>query len=276
MNLAESVMQKAVDGMISWQEETKIAEQAGVTITEVDEAALKMDIMPGRYSRNLPALTVQEQYILFQSRVGVVGCGGLGGYIIEELARIGIGEIRAIDYDVFEEHNLNRQLLSQPALIGHSKARAAVERVKYINPAVSVEALTSKLDAANGIKLLEGCDVVVDALDNVSSRKVLAQTCKNLNVPMVHGAIGSWYGQVTTQFPGENTVELLYANASDESLTKPGMMVFMPATVASLEVAEVVKILLGKKSLLRNKIMFVNLLDMEMEVMELSPADKDQ
>lgn len=270
MNLAESVMQKAVNGMISWQAEMEIVEQAGVTVSEVDEAALNADIMPGRYSRNLPALTVKEQYLLFKSRVGVIGCGGLGGYIIEELARIGIGAIKAIDFDIFEEHNLNRQLLSRPELIGFSKARAAIKRVAMINPAVKVDISTSKLDAANGSVLLKGCDVAVDALDNVSSRKVLAQTCKNLNIPMVHGAIGGWYGQVATQFPGENTVEMLYANTNDDSMTKPGMMVFMPATVASLEVAEVVKILLGKKSLLRNKIMFVNLLDMEIEVMELS------
>jgi molybdopterin/thiamine biosynthesis adenylyltransferase len=139
MNLLESVLQKAVNGMISWQAELEIAEYAAVPVREVDEAALKSDIMPGRYRRNLPALSVKDQYRLFKSRVGVVGCGGLGGYIIEELARIGIGEIKAIDYDVFEEHNLNRQLLSRPELIGSSKAMAAVERVNSINPDVLVK-----------------------------------------------------------------------------------------------------------------------------------------
>lgn len=270
MFLTDRVRQKAINGMISWPAELEVAKEAAVTIREVDEAALQASVMPERYSRNLPALTVQEQYLLFKSRVGVVGCGGLGGYAIEELARMGIGTIKAIDFDVFEEHNLNRQLLSQPELIGCSKAQAAIERVALINPAVRADIAAIKLDAANGSVLLEGCNVVVDALDNISSRKVLAHTCQKLNIPMVHGAIGGWYGQVATQFPGENTVEMLYANANDESMTKPGMIVFLPAVVASLQVAEVVKIILNKGTLLRNKIMFINLLDMEMEVMELS------
>lgn len=146
MSLAEYIFEKAANGLLSWSAELEAAEQFRVTIREVDEAALKADIMPGRYSRNLPALSVQEQYRLFQSQVAVVGCGGLGGYIIEELSRIGVGIIKAIDYDVFEEHNLNRQLLSQPSLIGHSKARAAAERVNTVNPAVIVNACTEKLE----------------------------------------------------------------------------------------------------------------------------------
>lgn len=270
MSLTEYVLKKANHGMLSWSSELGIAEQAGVTLREVDEAALKADIMPARYNRQLPDISVKEQYILFQSRVGVVGCGGLGGYVIEEVARLGIGAIKAIDYDVFEDHNLNRQLFSQPSLIGQSKALAAAARVNTINPAVMVEAAADKLDAANGAVLLEGCNVVVDALDNISSRKVLAQTCNQLKVPLVHGAIGGWYGQVATQFPGENTIDLLYEGATDESMVRSGMMVFAPAVTASLQVAEVIKILLGKGTLLRHKVMFANLLDMEIEVMKLS------
>lgn len=270
MALSEYVLKKASDGMLSWPSQLEIAEQAGVTLREVDEAALKQQILPARYKRNLPDLSVQEQYILFKSRVGVVGCGGLGGYVIEELARLGVGAITAVDYDVFEEHNLNRQLLSQTALIGQSKAMAAVQRVQAVNPAVVVDSYVERLDEANSPVLLKGCQVVVDALDNISTRKVLSRACSQFRVPLVHGAIGGWYGQVTTQFPGDNTVDLLYERVTDASLTQSGMLVFAPAVIASLQVAEVIKILLGKGRLLRRKIMFINLLDMEVEVMELS------
>ncbi|HEX3010980.1 MAG TPA: HesA/MoeB/ThiF family protein [Syntrophomonadaceae bacterium] len=275
MTISKYVLEKANNGILSWPSELEITEQTGVTIREVDEAALAHNIMPGRYSRNLPALSVGDQYRLFQSRVGIVGCGGLGGYIIEELARIGIGEITAIDYDVFEEHNLNRQLLSQPLLLGQSKARAAAERVRTINPAVKINALTEKLESGNGAALLAGCQAVADALDNISTRKILAKICDKLNVPLIHGAIGGWYGQVTTQYPGGNAIDLLYGHTNDESLVKSGMMVFAPAATASFQTAEIVKVLLNKGQPLRNRIMFINLLEMETEVMELSPAGQD-
>jgi molybdopterin/thiamine biosynthesis adenylyltransferase len=275
MNLAEHVKAKASAGLLAWQSELEIARQEGVTIRDVDEAALKADIMPGRYSRNLPALSGREQYRLFQSQVGVVGCGGLGGYIIEELARIGIGAIKAVDYDVFEEHNLNRQLLSRPELIGCGKARAAVERVNAINPAVKITAVNEKLDAANGTILLKDCQVVADALDNILTRKILANVCKQLNVPLVHGAIVGWYGQVAAQYPGSNTIDLLYGEARDENLVKSGMMVFAPAVTASFQVAEIVKILLGKGQPLKDKVMFINLLEMETEVMKLPSEESD-
>ena len=83
--------------------------------------------MEARYARNIPALSATECEILRQKRVLVVGCGGLGGHVIDQLARIGVGSIRAVDGDVFEETNLNRQLLSSVPLLGVNKAKAAAD-----------------------------------------------------------------------------------------------------------------------------------------------------
>ncbi len=120
-----------------------------------------------RYLRNHDAISEAEQAILAQKRVLVVGCGGLGGYVIECLARIGVGYLRVVDGDVFDETNLNRQLLSSNMNLGRPKTLAAQQRVMAVNPLVEVEAFQSLLTAENAVQLLEGCDVAVDALDNV-------------------------------------------------------------------------------------------------------------
>ena len=134
--------------------------------------------MEPRYARNIPALTEEECALLRQKRVLVVGCGGLGGHIIDQLARIGVGFLRVVDGDVFESSNLNRQLLSEAALLGVSKAKAAAGHIARVNPDVMVEAVWEFLTESNAAALLAGCDVVMDALDNIQSRKILAAACE--------------------------------------------------------------------------------------------------
>ena len=189
--------------LLSWSSQVGAAAQFGLSVAEVEQAALQAGILLARYQRNRRTISIENQLALFRSRVAVLGCGGLGGYVVEQLARLGVGSIIAVDPDVFEEHNLNRQLLSSIAWLGKSKAQAAFERVSEINPAVTVIAKEVAYTAENGHELLQGAQVVVDALDSIPTRIALGQTCLELNVPLVHGAIAGWYGQVTTQFPGE-------------------------------------------------------------------------
>ena len=97
--------------------------------------------MDPRYARNVPALSEAECELLRRKRVLVVGCGGLGGHLIDMLARIGIGSLRVVDGDAFEPSNLNRQLLSEVSLLGVGKAQTAAERVRRVNPNVAVHAV---------------------------------------------------------------------------------------------------------------------------------------
>ncbi len=266
---------KSRDGRLSWSDQVKLAQVTGLTLRAVEDKALAQGILPLRYQRNLNAISVAEQYRLFNAQVAVVGCGGLGGYVLEELARIGVGGITAWDYDYFEEHNLNRQLLAQMDSLGHSKTEVAAQRVKAINPAVDFISLPGKFDNTGGsAEYLAGKQVVVDALDNIPTRLMLAQLCRELNIPLVHGAVGGWYGQVSTQYPEDNTVEQLYERFGNHTRGEVdrGILSFVPALVASLQVAEVIKILLGRGDLLRGKVMMINLLDMEMETLELPSA----
>jgi molybdopterin/thiamine biosynthesis adenylyltransferase len=263
--------QKVKEKWLSWSDQFELAAETHLSVHKVEEMALAKGIVPARYQRNINAISAGEQHSLAEARVAVIGCGGLGGYIIEELARIGVGSITAWDYDNFEEHNLNRQLYSEIDGIGQSKVKAAARRIGIINPAVQFNAHFCKFDNQNGKEYLRGIQVVVDALDNIPTRLMLANVCRDLNIPLVHGALGGWYGQVTTQFPGEDTLEQIYGHLDNPRGIEidHGLLSFIPATVASLQVAEVVKILLGRGNLLRRKLMFINLLDMDIEIMEL-------
>ena len=125
---------------------------------------------PSRYDRNHEALSIDEQHRLAAAHVGVFGCGGLGGLVIESLARIGVGYMRVVDGDVFEQSNLNRQLLSSEAALGKKKALVAAERIRAINSEVQVEPIAEFLDEENAASMLGGLDCAVDCLDNPEAR----------------------------------------------------------------------------------------------------------
>ena len=264
MEELNTFLKEYVEGdLIPWTAQVAAAERFGLTLAQVEMAILSLELLPARYQRNRQAISVEQQLTLFQSRVAVIGCGGLGGYVIEELARLGVGTIVAIDPDVFEEHNLNRQLLSSPATLGRAKVEAAAARVAEINPAITLVPIKTAYAPENGNELLHGTQVIVDALDSVQTRLDLAKTCTELDIPMVHGAIGGWYGQVTTQFPGDDTVQKLYrrwveGKGVEQKLGNPS---FTPALVASIEVSEVCKILLGEGEPLHHRKLSVNLLE---------------
>lgn len=223
-----------------------------------------------RYSRNVNTLSIEENDNLKNLKVCVVGCGGLGGYVIEELGRLGIGYIKAVDGDVFDESNLNRQLLSSIDNLGCSKAEAAEKRMERINPLIKVAPVQQRLNMDNGLDIINGHDVVVDALDNIESRLALEELAEKAGIPLVHGAIAGWYGQVTTVFPGDRTLSRLYPQDAKHGIEKElGNPSFTPALVASIQVAETVKVLIKRGDLLRKKLLVINLLNQEFEIIEL-------
>jgi molybdopterin-synthase adenylyltransferase len=226
--------------------------------------------MQARYSRNIGTLTQEENDELKKLTVCVVGCGGLGGYIIEMLGRLGIGSLIAVDGDVFEESNLNRQILSKADLMGKSKALAAKERMKAVNAEVFVEAVQKRLTLENGKAIMKDADIVVDALDNIESRLVLESLCEELNIPLVHGAIGGWYGQVTTVLPGDKTLSRIYRNKGLTGIEKKlGNPSFTPALVASVEVSEVLKLIIKRGELLSKRLLLIDLLEQEYEIIPI-------
>ena len=224
----------------------------------------------GRYAKNSQMLSVDEVAHLHLKKVCVIGCGGLGGYIIEMLGRIGVGHLTVIDGDVFDVSNLNRQLLSTEDGIGISKAEAAGTRLKTINSEIKVTAHTVFVDEKNVNALIQGHDVIVDALDSIESRKWVAKACTELSISFVHGVMAGWYGQVSTIFPGDNTLEKLYhAQCGKGDEVQLGNPSFTPALVASIQVSEVIKLLIDRGDVLRNQVMHIDLLCNEINVFDL-------
>lgn len=223
-----------------------------------------------RYSRNIGALSIEENSKVQNSKVCVIGCGGLGGYVIEMLGRLGVHYMTAVDKDVFELTNLNRQLLSSEIHIGKEKAFAAKERMKTVNSTVHINPVYGSFTRENGREIIAGHDAVVDCLDNIEARLVLQALCEEESISLVHGAIGGWYGQATTVFPGDRTLNRIYRNIPMEtSKEKIGTPTFCPPLVASVQVSEVVKILIGRGELLRKKLLFINILENEYNIIRL-------
>ena len=200
--------------------------------------------MEPRYVRNIPALTEEEWKLLQSRRILVVGCGGLGGHLIDMLARIGVGALRVVDGDVFEPSNLNRLLLSQVALLGMNKAAAAAHHVAQINPLIPVEAVEQFLTEENVHSLVASCDIVLDGLDQIHARKVLAAECKKAGVPLVYGAVSGWVAQAALCAPGDDLIEKLYPPGT--VLRGKSVLSFTPALCAAMQVSLCVQFLTGR------------------------------
>jgi molybdopterin/thiamine biosynthesis adenylyltransferase len=243
----------------------RVAEATERTLGEVYLETLGMGIYPYRYVRNREILSIAEQLTLARSKVAVIGAGGLGGQVILLLGRIGIGHLVVVDGDVFDETNLNRQALSNRNSLGRSKAGEAVSALNEINAAVDVTALQMRLGEANAKNILIGCHVVVDALDSVQDRLTLEKATKEIGVPLVHGALAGFQGQLMTIFPEDEGLKKVYGDGTSaaEGSGRPEAVLGVPALtasfVANLEAMEVIKILLNRGKVFRNMMVFIDL-----------------
>ena len=251
----------------------RLSHQFKVSGKEIEIAALEADIIPERYARNMKAYTLEDQAALLRSTVSVVGLGGLGGGVTEILARSGVGTLYLIDGDTFEDNNLNRQFLSRQPLLSTSKAEAAIQRVKEINSSIEVHHFHEFLSEDSGSKLLDGSDVVVDCLDSLYTRQILEKLAKDLNIPMVSAAVAGSTGHVTTIFPEDPGLKLIYGDQVDPSLkgaeASLGCLPQAVTLLSSLECSEVLKIILKKGTISRNKLIVVELLDNTFDVLQL-------
>jgi len=248
----------------------EIASGLGITVHEVYQQALRCGICPRRYLRNGAAISLEEQWILSTSCVAVVGAGGLGGHVILLLARMGIGHLIVIDHDRFDETNLNRQALSSPGALGRLKSEEAAAVVAAVNPGVRMTSHPLRIDPSNASEILSGADVVVDALDNIQDRFVIEDAARSRGIPLVHGALAGLEGQVMTVFPGDAGLKRLYtspdtgeAPAQSHPSRSPeavlGVPTLTPALIATLQAAEVFKVLLKRGSPFRNVMVHVDL-----------------
>ncbi len=227
--------------------------------------------MERRHLRNIPALTEAEQAVLAGKTVAVIGCGGLGGHLVELLCRVGVGTIRAVDGDVFEETNLNRQLLATTETIGRSKTEAATSRCAAIDPSICVVPSPFFLDEHNVRELIGGCDAVLDALDSIESRKILSAACTELAIPYVFGAISGWVAQAAISMPGDGLIDRLYPVGT--VLTDKSVLSFTPALCAAMQAALAVQLLTGRP-VETGTIHHCDLLHMEFETIPMGQSPR--
>ena len=218
--------------------------------------------MKERYIRNIPALSEADCTLLLSKKIAVIGCGGLGGYLIEQIARIGVGELVIVDGDNFDVSNLNRQLLSNPNTIGESKAHTAAQRIQHINPDIKVHVYPDMLTAENADILISGCDAVLDGLDNIASRKILKQACKKASIPYIFGAISGWVSQAAISMPDDDLIDLIYPEQTQ--ISDKSALSFTPAFCASMQTALCIKLLTGR-SVQTGTIYYFDLLHQEYE-----------
>jgi molybdopterin/thiamine biosynthesis adenylyltransferase len=247
--------------VISLEQAKSLSQEIGLPLKEVELAALEACVLPRRYLRSLGTVGWNGQARLLRSTVAVVGLGGLGGYVVEALARIGVGRLVLVDGDAFVDHNLNRQMLATEDNLGFLKVAVASVRVAAINSAVEVVSHAVEATAENLPRLLKGSSVVVDALDRLPTRIMLQEAARKQGIPLVHGAIGGMIGQVMTIFPED---EGLYALYGREKVPERGIEVELgcptatPMMVAAWQAQEVMKILVGIGESLRHRLLLID------------------
>jgi molybdopterin/thiamine biosynthesis adenylyltransferase len=226
-----------------------------------------------RYARNFQSISLEEQERLASARVCVVGLGGLGGGVVEMLARIGVGTLDLVDGDQFDETNLNRQLLSTEKNLGTPKAQVARERVAAINSTVKVNAFNAFLSRENAREIMGNAHVVVDCLDSITHRFLLQELAQTRGIPLVSGAIAGTAGQVTVIYPEDPGFQLIYGDPDEDKGAgieqQLGNLAHCAILVASLQSSEVIKVLLGRGEVLRNRLLICDLMTNSFEVMQL-------
>ena len=166
--------------------------------------------------------------------------------------------------------NLNRQLLSKDSTLGKAKAEVAKQRMEDVNPNVNIIPYVTRLAEENAIEYLKGNDLVIDALDNLSTRLTLIKVARSLNIPLVHGAIAGWRGRVSVIYPGDTAFEEILSLANKSLTQTDGNLGFTAACIASIQAAEATKILINRGRIKRNKILEINLLNGTFEEIDLA------
>jgi molybdopterin/thiamine biosynthesis adenylyltransferase len=223
-----------------------------------------------RYQRHLllPEVGEEGQLKLLNARVLLLGAGGLGSPAAMYLTAAGVGTIGIVDMDVVDDSNLQRQILHNVDRVGHRKVDSAKQTLTLLNPETNVVTFDTRLGADNILEILgQGWDVVIDGADNFPSRYILNDASVKLGIPVVHGSIFRFEGQVTVFDPknGPTYRDMLPEPPPAEfapSCAEAGVLGVLPGIVGSIEALEAIKIILGLGDVLRGRLLAFDALEM--------------
>ncbi len=209
-----------------------------------------------RYDRQIriEGFSIEGQEKLKRSRVLIAGAGGLGSPISIYLAIAGVGNLRIVDRDVIDLSNLNRQPLHQTKDISKKKAHSAEEKLRGLNPNIQVEAITEIITQDNAFQLSEGCDLILDAVDNYPTRYALNKAALRRGIPFIYGGIYELEGMTTTIIPGKTACLRCIFPEPPSSAIFPVLGV-TAGVIGCLQAMEAVKYILGIGEALINRLL---------------------
>ncbi|MDE0846528.1 MAG: molybdopterin-synthase adenylyltransferase MoeB [Actinomycetota bacterium] len=229
-----------------------------------------------RYQRHLllPEIGDEGQQTLLNARVLMLGAGGLGSPAALYLAAAGVGTIGIIDMDVVDESNLQRQILHNLDRIGDRKVDSAKKTLTLLNPDVDVVTYDTRLGADNILDILQGWDVVVDGADNFPSRYILNDASVKLGIPVVHGSIYRFEGQITVFDPLNGPTYRDYIPVPPPAELAPscaeaGVLGVLPGIVGTIQALETIKVILSLGDSLRGRILAFDSLEMSFREFKL-------
>lgn len=245
---------------------------------EVDAEALRQGIIPRHYRRNHATFSHAQQIRLLESTVCLVGLGGLGGIVLEGMARLGAGHIRGADGDMVEESNCNRQLLATARTMGVNKAEAAAERMAQTNPCVRFTPHPHYVAEEAMFDYLRDADLVLDCLGGLRYRLALQEAAQHLGIPLVTGAIAGWSGYVASVLPGERgegdiiPAQLMdrFTGSGTEAEESLGTQAPGVYSVGALMCCQAAQVLTEGKASLAGKMLIMDLKTMDFEKVSLT------
>ena len=265
-------------GFTAWKD-------AGLPWGEDDGLTIEQRSRYGRHL-NLPEVGESGQLALLGAKVLLLGAGGLGSPAALYLAAAGVGTLGIIDMDVVDSTNLQRQVIHRLDRVGDNKVDSAAETIAGINPDVVVNKHAVRLDASNVMDLISGYDVIIDGADNFPARYVLNDASVKTGIPVVHGSIFRFEGQVTVFDPktGPTYRDMLPVPPAAEdapNCATAGVLGVLPGIVGSIQAVEAIKILLGLGDALIGRLLVFDALDMEfseyrLEIEESNPVRWDR
>jgi molybdopterin/thiamine biosynthesis adenylyltransferase len=222
-----------------------------------------------RYDRQIMVIGVEGQEKLKKARVLIVGVGGLGSIVSLYLVAAGVGELVLLDEGVVELSNLNRQILYDTSDIGKSKVTVASEKLRRLNPWVSIKPIQERASEELLGKIVSEVDLVIDALDNWDSRLILNKVCVRYSKPLIHAGIQGFYGQFMVVVPGVTPCLQCIVPKKPLTPSKIPVLAPTPGVLGSLQATEAIKIITGVGKPALNKLLVYDGLKMEFTVVNV-------
>jgi molybdopterin/thiamine biosynthesis adenylyltransferase len=207
-----------------------------------------------KYIRQIMLFGEEGQEKLRTATVFVAGTGGLGSPISTYLAVAGVGKIIIADFDIVDPSNLNRLFLHHERDIGREKVKSAEEKLLSLNPEIKVETIKEKITEENAGSIVPPCDLIIDALDNFDTRHVLNRLAVERKIPLIHGAVSGYRGQVTTIIPGKTPCLFCIFPGSFKKEVFP-VLGTTPGLIGAIQANEAIKCLTGQGKLLENRLL---------------------